>query len=595
MTVHRAIRWSAIVWGALLSLVPSAASAQSGISDVIMAGRAHGVELPASTIEAIRRMGPDAFEFQRVWKGRAATVSARRAAFDAAARQRPVRGAATVTTAAELQSAGAILDGTFRMPVLLGLPSDRSAPHPVADYQDRLFGSGLGTYSLTSFYSEMSNGLFDFTGQVIDWVGIPQTAIQYYGTGNDGEEIFGNILAFMQHTLDASDGATDFGQYDNDGPDGVPNSGDDDGYVDLVAFLYPAHGRECGGPGIWAHRFFYGGWLNDGNPGTDENYLTTDPAANGGFIRVADYIIQGGIECEGTAGVVDVGLIAHESGHGFGLPDFYDTDPADGSDGQGIGEWGLMGSGNWNTAESPAHMMAFSKNFLGWIDIVTIVRDTALTIEPILESRVAYRVGVNNAPNEYFLLENRQRLGADQFLNGTGLLIWHVDSVRYEQRRSANRVNADAAHKAVDLEEADGLNQLDGSSRGDGGDPWPGSSNRTTFNSGSNPNSNTYGSGASNVEISSIAETLTGDITLFVNIPDMVRYGDVDDDDAVTLADLDVVMSYTIGATGPDYSTIQLADVDDDGDVDARDAFIIHAYISGRSTAEFRVGELGVE
>ena len=27
---------------------------------------------------------------------------------------------------------------------------------------------------------------------------------------------------------------TDLGRYDNDGPDGLPNSGDDDGYVDFL-------------------------------------------------------------------------------------------------------------------------------------------------------------------------------------------------------------------------------------------------------------------------------------------------------------------------------------------------------------------------
>lgn len=585
MTVHRAIHWSAFVAGALLSLAPSAASGQGGIDDVIMAGRAHGVELPASTIEELRSMGPDAFEFQRAWKGRTARVAAQRAAFDAATRERPVRGAATVVTSQELQAAGATLEGTFRMPVLLGLPSDASIPHPTADYQDRLFGSGLGSpYTLTSFYAEMSNDALDFGGDVIGWAALPQSSTFYY---NDGGSIFGRTYEFMVHTLDATDPAVDFGQYDNDGPDGVPNSGDDDGFVDVVAFMYSAHGRECSGPGIWAHRWFIGGW-------TGSNYTTNDAAANGGSIRVADYIMQGGVDCDGV-GVQQVGLVGHEAGHAFGLPDFYDTRDDDGSAGQGIGEWGLMGSGNWNLPNSPAHMMAFSKNYLGWIDVVTILRDTALTIEPINAARVAYRIGIGSAPHEYFLLENRQRIGSDQFLNGTGLLIWHVDSIRYEQRRGSNTVNADANHKAVDLEEADGLRQLDGNSRGDAGDPWPGTSNRTAFNAGSNPSSDTYSSGASFVELTGITETASGDVTLNVNIPDLVTYGDVDDDDAVTIADLDVVMAYAIGASGPDYSTIQLADVDEDGDVDTRDAFIIHAYVEGKSTTGFRVGELGVE
>ena len=42
---------------------------------------------------------------------------------------------------------------------------------------------------------------------------------------------------------------------------------------------------------------------------------------------------------------------------------------------------------------------------------------------------------------EYYLLENRQRLGSDAFLNGAGLLIWHVDSVTYANGIASNSVN----------------------------------------------------------------------------------------------------------------------------------------------------------
>ena len=41
----------------------------------------------------------------------------------------------------------------------------------------------------------------------------------------------------------------DWGLYDNDGPDGMPNSGDDDGFVDVLSVLHPQRGGECGGPG----------------------------------------------------------------------------------------------------------------------------------------------------------------------------------------------------------------------------------------------------------------------------------------------------------------------------------------------------------
>ena len=53
----------------------------------------------------------------------------------------------------------------------------------------------------------------------------------------------------------SADELLDFTQFDNDGPDGVPNSGDDDGFVDFVAFVYalPCPGDARAGA-IWPHR-----------------------------------------------------------------------------------------------------------------------------------------------------------------------------------------------------------------------------------------------------------------------------------------------------------------------------------------------------
>lgn len=588
MTMHR-VKFGAAIAAALLALAPSAATAQSGIQDVINHGRVNGVEIPESSVEWMRRQGPDAFEFRGVWLRRAERMIANRRALEAARRMAPARGgAAQITTTSDLQAAGAVLDGTFRMPMLLGLPSDVAVPHAQADYQNRMFGTATSAYSLTTLYAEMSQGLFNFTGDVIGWAAIANTAVTYYGTGNSGNQIFGDTFLFMQHTVAAADATTDFGQYDNDGPDGVPNSGDDDGFVDLTGFMYPAHGRECGGPGIWAHRWVTNGW-------TGTLISTNDPSAEGGNIRLRDYIIQGGLDCNGSS-LQQIGVVAHEAGHGFGLPDLYDTDPSDGSDGQGIGEWGLMGSGNWNEPNSPAHLEAWSKMFLGWVDVVTLQRDTALTMQPVITNPTVYRINIANAPQEYFLLENRQRLGSDVNLNGTGLLIWHIDSVRIAQRSNSNSVNAIAAHKGVDLEEADGLNQLDTpNNRGDAGDSWPGSLNRRTFSATSTPNSNTYNAGTSFVELTNITEVTGGNVTLNVNIPNLFTYGDVNNDSAVNLDDLDIVSAFAIGATGPDFSRIMRADVDNDGDVDARDAFIIHAYADGEPTTSFRVGQTGSE
>ena len=585
----RAIRRSVALAALLCALTPGTLRAQAGISDVIRAGRAHGVELPSHVVAWMASQGADAFEFERVWKTRVEVMRSNRAAFDAGLLQPSLRRDAHTITRSELQAAGAALTGTFRMPILLGRPSDASAPYGAAAYVERMYGPGTATtYSLKSLYAEMSRGAFNFTGTAIGWVPLPSTSVQYYGSG--AANPFGDTFTFMAHTVAGADAAVDFGLYDNDGPDGVPNSGDDDGFVDLAAFMFPAVGRECsaGSPGIWAHRWTSSGW--------GRGYISTaDASAKGGFIRIADYIIQGGHYCDGS--LQHIGVVAHEAGHGFGLPDLYDTDSCDGSGscedgdvGEGVGVWDLMGSGNWNLAHSPAHMSAHSKAFLGWVDVVTIGADTTLTIAPIAQTGTAYRLNPATVPGEYFLLENRQRTGSEAHLRGTGLLIWHVDSVEYARRSGANRVNNVAARKGLDLEEADGTNGLDSTNRGDAGDPWPGSANRTAFTGSTSPNSNTHAAGRSNVTIVDIAEQADGYVTVTVDLLDMVTLGDVDGDGVVSDTDADLVAGYVVGVAGPDYGRIARADADGDGDIDARDAYVIRAFSAGVPTPGFRVG-----
>src|SRR5690606_41439858 len=62
----------------------------------------------------------------------------------------------------------------------------------------------------------------------------------------------GQYIRELLEELDAR--GVDWGLFDNDGPDGIPNSGDDDGFVDVLAVFHPEIGNECGGPGPGARR-----------------------------------------------------------------------------------------------------------------------------------------------------------------------------------------------------------------------------------------------------------------------------------------------------------------------------------------------------
>ncbi len=78
---------------------------------------------------------------------------------------------------------------------------------------------------------------------------------------------FARTGEFIKELLDARDGSVDFGQYDNDGPDGVPNSGDDDGFVDLLCVMHSLPGAECGTypNNISSHTWSYSAWPASGD------------------------------------------------------------------------------------------------------------------------------------------------------------------------------------------------------------------------------------------------------------------------------------------------------------------------------------------
>jgi immune inhibitor A len=426
----------------------------------------------------------EASEFERAWKDKVRRLRETRATIG------PQLG--PVYSALQLNEAGATLGGTLHIPVLAGLASDQSAPYTQADYQRRLFGDGIGSVSLSEYYAEVSGGMLTVTGVASDWVTLSNTASYYEAP--PGGDAYGRTGEFIRDALQGADPYLNFSQFDNDGVDNVPNSGDDDGFVDMVAFIYRTQSRSCEGSGILPHRGTYAEWW-------DEPFTTNDPAANGGFIRVLDYTIQSGAKCgwRGADSIMGSGTIAHEIGHVFGLPDLYDTTPPASPDSYGIGWWGLMGHGGENTEITPAHFSAWSKDYLGWVNVTTVSTNSSWQLDAVQTGRSVLRVDVPGSA-EYFLLSNRQAVGSDDYLPGPGLLIWHIDdNVGH---------NDDALHKRVDLEEADGLDDLDAHrNQGDAGDAYPsgiGPTQNKSFDATSYPTSDSYRGTPSGVSVANI-------------------------------------------------------------------------------------------
>ena len=387
------------------------------------------------------------------------------------------------------------------LPVLCLQYADVDSEWPVAQMDNQLFDrtAEWPSGSMKDYYEEISYGQFTVTGKAYGWIPVSGTK-EYYNRDNNHT---GELIV---EGLDSSDKEIDFSQYDNDGLDGIPNSGDDDGYVDVLVVIHSGTGGEYGGPEIWSHS-----WSLSGAAGGP--YVTDDVSNDGGNIRIDGYIIQPAVTSNNS--MEEIGVFCHEFGHALGLPDLYDRDPDDGSDSEGVGNWALMAGGG-SDASRPSHMCAWSKEMLGWVTPIELqANHLDQAIPAVVDTPVVYKLwthgeiepywynrhGISaNVGKEYFLVENRQQQRFDDQLPGAGLLIWHIQN-------DVTTQNDIAINKLVDLEAADNRYDMDqGKNRGDDGDPYPGSYNNRNFDRTTQPNSDVHEDGFSRVAVRNISD-----------------------------------------------------------------------------------------
>ena len=161
-------------------------------------------------------------------------------------------------------------------------------------------------------------------------------------------------------------------------------------------------------------------------------------------------------------------------------------------------------------------MTAWSKEVLGWVNVTTLVPDAdlgTLSLDPVETTGDVFRIDAGDGSGDYYLLENRQRLGFDAGLFAPGLLVWQIDTDRLNSAWAGNQVNTVASRMGVWLRQADGDNALAlAGARGDAGDPFPGASIATSFHAGTVPSSFTY-SGLNG--LGGIAANTAAGVTLF--------------------------------------------------------------------------------
>lgn len=264
--------------------------------------------------------------------------------------------------------------------------------------------------------------------------------------------------------------------------------------------------------------------LADGDPAY-QGIETNDTDTGGGkhyvqFIQIfPETAVQDWEEEGNPQGALQglLGVMVHELGHFFGLPDLYDTRVGSRPT---IGFYALMATGFFNSVSRiPSYPMGWTRMFLGWEEPLVIADDMNNVLlraaELASDGTTPTLIKVPISSTEYYLLELRVRdenfnnrfdynetggnvfpdvmeddyrlpggrlaefdwsipntLGpdipamssADSARLGSGVLIWHIDEQvireKFTRDLTLNFLNTEPQHLGIDLEEADGLQHM---------------------------------------------------------------------------------------------------------------------------------------
>ncbi len=349
--------------------------------------------------------------------------------------------------------------------LLLEFP-DFLSTNTAASINGKIFDDGAGDFpreSLRNYYRRSSYGQLQIQGGTLGWYkpAYNRASLEETDAGRE------NLIKEALNYFDAR--GHDFSQYDNDG----------DGRIDYFLVVW------TGTVGEWAS-FWWGyftGWGSD--------FILDGKQFSG-----TGYSWQWESYYPGE--VFSPGVTIHETGHALGLPDLYDYDDSIGPRG-GVGGLDIMDGDRSDHG-------GFSKMLLDWL---TPTVCTYGTRTPLLRPTGLFKDAVIFWPDyslsapfsEFFMVQNRFRVGNDAELPADGLIIWHVDARWDDEWGFFLYDNSYTEHKYVRLMEADGLEEIEQNGNADAGDFYtPGGS----FNSGTMPNSDAYDGSRTNASLDRI-------------------------------------------------------------------------------------------
>lgn len=381
--------------------------------------------------------------------------------------------------------------GKLRIKVLMIDFQDKPGTFDKKHFEDLLFSSKkYPSGSLVDYYREVTLGKVEIVGSVHGWLRMPQP-YSYYTNNSSGM----TDKSYPRNAQKMAEDAVSVALQQH-----VPFENDLDklgqGIVTALFVIHAGRGaEEISGPAnkqeIWSHKWNL------------KNTLVVAPGLTASiYLTVPE-------DCK-------LGVCAHELGHlAFQWEDFYDPNyKDDGIIWSGSGGWDLMAGGSWNNGgTTPAHPAGLHKSQHGWITAKQISSSQKIILKPQTDKSGSVAILKSPAfrPKQYVLLENRARKGFDQFLPGSGLLIWRVDETKEMTAPTS---------PALLLVQADGLHNLETNwNEGDAGDPFPGTAQKTELKdtgviSTSFPGQSKSGIKLTNIKLDSLTKAISLEIVI---------------------------------------------------------------------------------
>ena len=288
--------------------------------------------------------------------------------------------------------------------------------------------------SAWKYFYDASNGQYDPQFDVVGPVTVSQNMAYYGGNNSYGDK---NPEAMIIEACKLVDDSVDFSLYDND----------NDGIADFVYVIYAGYGEADGGAAntIWPHQYYIYQYLN-----LDDTKIYRYACSN----EMDNY----------TKHHTGIGTFCHEFSHVLGLPDLYETDMNNLHDQKTLGQWSILDYGPYNNdGNTPPSYSAYERFFMGWLTPRLITEPENVVLEDLKNNNEALLISstdehnlIGNDPNPttFYLLENRQQTGWDEYLPGHGLML---TKIQYNYNKWYNNtVNNTATKMGVDLIEADG-------------------------------------------------------------------------------------------------------------------------------------------